>query len=141
MVRLLKGSGPDIVMVMKAGLLHLQEEKLESEDADEGVCHTQAAESTNGIAADESCDSLSCLADSNEASLERIPCASPSAESDSDISSPDIIPATRLNLQRTASNPLLDGKSPPVGGARRLSDNLDLEETDGGGGGGGGRIS
>ena len=138
MVKLLVASGTEIVLVMKAGLLHAQEEKVESEEIDEGYPqpdegYTQPDEEpTNGIAAEESCDSINCLAGSSSNSLDQIRQPSISAESDSDISSPDVVPRSRNNLQRTASNPLLDGNGVggAVGGARRLSDNL--EETDGG---------
>ena len=146
MVKLLVASGSEIVLVMKAGLLHAQEEKVESEDIDEGYPqpdegYTQpdGEEPTNGIAAEESYDSIDCVGGSRSNSLDRIRQPSISAESDSDISSPDVVPMVpRKNLQRTASNPLLDVSSGgnngvvggAVGGARRLSDNL--EETDGG---------
>ena len=133
MVQLLKASGSEIILVMKAGVLHAQEERLESED--DGELHDSLVESTNGIAAEESCDSLDCLADSSSTSLERIQRASLSPGSDSDISSPGFKPTARMNIQRTASNPLLDkerSKVSVVGGVRRLSDNLELDETDGG---------
>ena len=145
MVKLLVASGSEIVLIMKAGLLHAQEEKVDSEEIDEGYPqpdegytqpdegYTQPDEEpTNGIEAEESCDSIDCLAGSSSNSLDRIRQPSMSAESDSDISSPDVVPMLRKNLQRTASNPLLDGNGVggAVGGARRLSDNL--EETDGG---------
>lgn len=133
-VQLLIASGSDIVMVMKAGVLHAQEEKQESEGSD-SLFRDSQVESTNGIATEESCDSLDCLADSSSTSLERIQRASLSPGSDSDISSPDFRPTARKNLQRTASNPLLDterSKVSAMGGARRLSDSSKLEETDGG---------
>ena len=138
MVTLLVASGSEIVLIMKAGLLHAQEEKADSEEIDEGYPqpdegYTQPDEEpTNGIAAEESCDSIDCLAGSSSNSLDRIRQPSMSAESDSDISSPDVVPMLRKDLQRTASNPLLDGNGVggAVGGARRLSDNM--EETDGG---------
>ncbi|CAI8005502.1 Connector enhancer of kinase suppressor of ras 1 [Geodia barretti] len=137
-VTLLVASGSEIVLIMKAGLLHAQEEKADSEEIDEGYPqpdegYTQPDEEpTNGIAAEESCDSIDCLAGSSSNSLDRIRQPSMSAESDSDISSPDVVPMLRKDLQRTASNPLLDGNGVggAVGGARRLSDNM--EETDGG---------
>lgn len=133
-MQLLKASGSDVIMVMKAGVLHAQEEKQESEESD-SVFRNSQVESTNGIATEESCDSIDCLADSSSTSLERIQRASLSPGSDSDISSPDFRPNPRNNLQRTASNPLLDAERPKgtgVGGARRLSDGskLELEETD-----------
>ena len=134
-VQLLKASGSDVIMVMKAGVLHAQEEKLELEESDSVFLNSQV-ESTNGIATEESCDSLNCLADSSSTSLERIQRASMSPGSESDVSSPDFRPTLRNNLQRTASNPLLDverSNSNGVGGARRLSDGskLELEGTDG----------
>lgn len=135
-MQLLKACGSDVIMVMKAGVLHAQEEKQESEESD-SVFRNSQVESTNGIPTEESCDSLNCLADSSSTSLERMQRASLSPGSDSDISSPDIRPTGRNSLQRTASNPLLDGersKGSGVGGARRLSDGskLELEETDSG---------
>ena len=127
MVKLLVASGQDVVLVMKAGLLHSQEEKVDSEEIDEGFPQPDE-ESTNGIAGEESCDSIDCLAGSSNNSLDRIRQPSVSAESDSDVSSPDVVPVARMSLHRTASNPLLDGGG-AGGGARRLSDHL--EETDG----------
>ena len=137
MVQLLKASGHNIVMVMKAGLLHTQQEKQELEciDGENGFRNSQT-QSTNEITADEeSCDSLDCLADSSTTSLERLQRASLSPGSDSDISSPGSIPDAHKNLQRALSNPLIDGErskstAGAVGGVRRLSDSAELEETD-----------
>ena len=134
MVKLLKASGSEVVMVMKAGVLHSEEEKRDLEDVDSRLRNSQV-ESTNGTVAEESCDSLDCLADSSNTSLERIQAACLSTGSDSDVSSPGFIPARHTNLQRTSSNPLLDGERSKVSGmgvARRLSDGPELEETDGG---------
>ena len=134
MVKLLKASGSEVVMVMKAGVLHLDEERQGLEEDNDGLRNSQV-ESTNGIVADESCDSLDCLADSSHTSLERMQQACLSTGSDSDVSSPGFIPTRRLNLQRTSSNPLLDGERSKVAGmgmARRLSDGQELDETDGG---------
>ena len=128
-VELLKASGSEIVMVVKAGLLHAQEEELgREEEIDEGLYNARAVEATNGIAAEVSCDSLDRLAVGNDRAQQ----AGVSTESDSDLSSPDSILKARVSIHRTASNPLLDGKTSGVGVARRLSDSLDLEETDGG---------
>ena len=133
-VNLLKTSGTEIVMVMKAGLLHTHEEKIEAEEINNGIGRDTHIESTNGIAADESCDSLDCLPGSSDNSLDIVRRVSISAESDSDVvSSPDVVVPMRKNLHRTASNPLLDGKGGgAMGGARRLSDSLDFDESDGG---------
>ena len=123
-------------MVMKAGLLHTHEDIIEAEEIDNEITDTpHEEESTNGIAEGAgSCDSLDCVAGSSSNSLDRIRRVSMSAESDSDVvSSPDVVGAGCKNLQRAASNPLLDGKGGgAMGGARRLSDGLDFEEVDGG---------
>ena len=131
-MKLLKASGHEIVMVLKAGLSHAREEE-EQEEA-EGVSRSYDAreQSTNGVAGEESCDSLEGITE--DRILERLQRPSLSPGSDSDVSSPGSTPPTQQdkhkNLKRTASNPILE-KKVGVGGKKRLSDSSELEETDG----------